>query len=328
MTTGTVYWVDHFVVNVADVPRWAAFHEKLLGAYKKPGPRGVFQMVGPCIIGAFDVKFSLPPAGAVGHGLPRFGYYIDKADIPSHLRRLDAVGAARSEPVYVTNEGEPGTAVYWQDPDGNNFEFWAPDRLPDGALNVLSSERVGRLSHATYESRDLERTADFFRAYCDVERDRSQDIASDTLVLRLAAGARIVYKKVETLGGRTTGMGLHDAHTALLVPQASLYPNYRRLWAGVPEWGEDPIACKSGEAMEALPPRTARHASPQGRQFYTVVGKGDDFYDWDTNLFHFIGGTPSNGSMATYEAQTVGANMAEWEAEHGNVDGFRAMALG
>lgn len=328
MTTGTVYWIDHFVVNVNDVSRWAAFHEKLLGAYKKPGPRGIFQMVGPCIIGAFDVTFALPPGGDIGRGLPRFGYYIDKADIATHLRRLEANGVVHSEPTYVTNEGDAGTAIYWQDPDGNQFEFWASDDPPDGALNTLSSERVGRLSHATYESRDLERTAGFFHRYCDVERDRSAGIAADTLVLKLAAGARIVYKKVDKLGGRTTGMGLSDAHTALLVPQASLLPNYRRLWAGVPEWGLDPIACKAGETPESLPARTARHVSPQGRQFYNVVGKGDDFYDWDTNLFHFIGGTPTGNSMASYEAQTAGANMAEWKAEHGNTDGYREMVLG
>ena len=323
-----MYWIDHFVLNSEDVPRWAAFNAKLLGAYEKPAVRGVFQMVGPCLIGAFEAKAPLPPAGELGRALPRYGYYIDKADIATHVRRLDANNVVHSEPTYTASGGEAGTAIYWQDPDGNQFEFWAPDRPPEGALNSLSSERVGRLSHATFESRDLDRTAEFFKRYCEVERERNAGIAADTLALRLAGGARMVYKHVDKLGGRTSGMGLSDAHTALTVHQDSLLPNYRRLWAGIPEWGIDPMACKPNETPESLPARSARHGSPQGRRFYVEIGKGDDFYDWDTDLFHFIGGTPAGGSMATYEPQIIGAYMEAWEREHGNLDGFRAMVLG
>ena len=326
--TGPVYWIDHYVLNSEDVPRWAAFNTKLLGAYDKPAVRGVFQMVGPTLIGAFEAKAPLPPAGALGRGLPRYGYYIRTADIPKHLARLNALGVAHSAPVHTAADGEAGTAIYWQDPDGNDFEFWAPDAPPAGALEVLSSEGVGRISHAVFESRDLERTAEFFKRYCEVDRVRDADIAPDTLVLRLAAGSRIVYKKVERFSGRTTGTGLSDVHTALTVHEDSFFPNYRRLWAGLPEWGNDSMACKPGQTPETLPARTARHGSPEGRQFYDLVAKGDDFFDWDTNQFHFVGGTPHNRSLASYDGHTVGFFVANWEREHGTLDGFRDMVIG
>jgi catechol 2,3-dioxygenase-like lactoylglutathione lyase family enzyme len=326
--TGAVYWIDHFVLNSEDVPRWAAFNTKLLGAYDLPAVRVIFQAVGPILIGAFEAKAPMPPTAGVGKGLPRYGYYIDKGDVDAHVRRLDANGVPHSGPIRTAADGEAGTAVYWQDPDGNQFEFWAPDTLPEGAMVKTSSAGVGRISHATFESRDLDRTADFFKRYCDLERVRDAGIAADTLVLRLASGARLVYKKVDTLGGRSTGMGLSDVHTALTVHQDSFFPNYRRLWAGLPAWGADPLAREPGVGVDALPARTVRHGSPEGRQFYAAVEKGDDFFDWDTNLFHLVGGTPANGSMAVYEGHTVGAYMAAWEKEHGNLDGFRAMVVG
>ncbi len=150
-----------------------------------------------------------------------------------------------SKPQRNETDGEPGTAIYWQDPDGNQFEFWAPDTLPDGAMTDATDAGVGRISHATFESRDLERTADFFRRYCDLERVRTAGVANDTLVLRLASGSLIVYKLDDQLGGLTTGMGLRDAHTALCVERESFFPYNRRLWGGIPEWGADANACES-----------------------------------------------------------------------------------
>ncbi|HEV8021943.1 MAG TPA: VOC family protein [Candidatus Lustribacter sp.] len=327
-TTGPVYWIDHFVLNSADVPRWEAFNEAVLGAtFHGPAPRGVFQKVGAGTIGAFRAEKPLPPSAGVARGLPRYGYFIDQRDIDAHVRRLQAHGVAYDGPHRTTAEGEAGIALAWEDPDGNQFEFWAPDALPAGAMAEATPVGVGRISHATFESRDLERTADFFARYCDLKPVRSADIPAGTLVLPLAGGARLIYKEVTALGGRTTGMGLADAHTALCVHDDSFFPNYRRLWAGVAEWGEDSTACGPGQSRETLPARTARHGSKEGRQFYALVNKGDDFFDWDTNQFHFIGGAPKNGSMAEYEAHIVGVYIAAWEREHGNLDGFGAMAV-
>ena len=327
--TGPVYWIDHFVLNSEDVPRWEAFNAAILGAtFHGPAPRGVFQKVGAGTIGAFRADKALPKSAGVGRGLPRYGYFIERADVEAHLRRLEMNGVAHGSPTRTAAEGDAGIAIAWEDPDGNQFEFWAPDALPDGAMAEATSVGVGRISHATFESRDLERTADFFARYCDLERLRNSDIPADTLVLRLAGGARLIYKEVTALGGRTTGMGLADVHTALTVHEDSFFPNYRRLWASVAEWGENSTACEPGESLESLPARTARHGSKEGRQFYSLVNKGDDFFDWDTNQFHFIGGTPENGSMAEYEAHIVGHYIDAWEREHGNLDGFGANVTG
>src|SRR6185312_13774142 len=103
-----------------------------------------------------------------------------------------------------TADGDTGISLIFQDPDENQFEFWAPDVLPDGAMARPSSVGVGHLSHGVFESRDLERTADFFKRYFELDRVRNADIAAGTLVLRLAAGGRLVFKLVQTLGGRTT----------------------------------------------------------------------------------------------------------------------------
>lgn len=325
--TGPVHWIDHWVITSADIPRWGAFNAQLLGAHTIASPRGIFQQVGPIHIGAFPCEAPLPPADALGHGLPRFGYYVDKADIAAHLARLEALGVPHTQPRRMTDEGETGTAIFWQDPDGNAFEFWAPDAPPAGALHDLSPKGVGRISHAVFPSRDLQRSAAYFERFAELEALRSPDLARDTAVLPLASGGRIVYKLTDRIRGRTAGSEPSAAHTALTVHQDSFFPNYRRVWAELPEWGTDHYARRPGEDMTSLPARRARHPSPEGIKFYAAVGEGDDIYDWDTNKWHFVGGTP-HGSMAVYDAHTVGAYMDAWERERGSLDGFRAMATG
>jgi predicted enzyme related to lactoylglutathione lyase len=314
---GVVHWIDHYVLCTTDVERYTKFHCELLGAEVFPDPRGflrdigVFLTFGRMRVGGFDNKAPLPPTLGLRKGLPRYGLYIDAADIDRHLRRLDAVGAIHSQPERVTNEGEAGTTIYWQDPDGNQFEFWAPDVLPEGALAGCGPERVGLISHAVFESRDLERTATFFERYCAAERIVAT--RPDTLALRLAGGARIIYHKVDTLGGRTTGMGLRDTHTALLVRSEDFVPNYQRLWAELPEWDYNPIERKPIENPGALPARTVLHPTPGGKRCKEITGRGDDFLDWDTNMFHFFGGTPVGDSLAVYEGLSTEDYLTEFE---------------
>ena len=329
---GTVQWIDHYVVCSEDVPRWAAFHAQVLGAVTLPDPGGklpgVFQSVARIRHGGFTALAPMPPTKGLGAGLPRYGYYVYAADIDAHLRRLDAAGALHGDPFRTAADGEPGTSIQWQDPDGNQFEFWAPDELPAGAMTECGPERVGRISHGVFESRDLERTAAFFKRYCDLDPVRNPDVAADTLVLRLGAGGRLVFKKVDRLGGRTTGMGLADAHTALLVHDDDFFPNYRRVWTDLPEWDFDPRGGKTIEHPETLPPRTVLHPSPAGRRFHALAQRGDDFFDWDTNLFHFYGGTPIDGSLAVYEGHAVEDYIDDWHRAHGTYDGFRDMVFG
>ena len=250
---GTIYWIDHYLVNTNDTVRWEAFHAVVLGAVAWPDPngrakqRGYFQDITRngrggrgTNHGAFISPMPLPPTAGLGQGLPRYGFYILPADIDYHRRRLEQAGAICSGPQRITSEGEPGTAIYWQDPDGNQFEFWAPDEMPAGAMTGCSPVRVGRISHGVYQSRDLDRTAALFDRYCALEPHRNADVAADTLVLPLGAGGRLVFKKVDALQRRTTGFGLNDAHTALIVRREDFLPNLRRMWADLPEWDYDP----------------------------------------------------------------------------------------
>jgi len=319
-TTGTVHWIDHYVTNSEDIPRWAAFHTKVMGAVTLDDPSGklpgVFQQVGKIRHGAFRSHRPIPPTKGVGKGLPRYGYYIERDAIDAHLRRLEEAGGPHSEPIRTSAFGEAGTAIYWQDPDGNQFEFWAPDVMPEAAMDGCSSAGVGRISHGTFESRDLERTAAFFKQYCELEPIRNADIADDVLALRLAAGGRLVFQLTAELGARTTGMGMRDVHTALLVHKDSYFANYRRIWDTLPEWDFDPAGEQLVVGGETMPARTVLHPSPAGRRFHALTQRADDFIDWDTNLWHFYGGTPLGPSLATYKGHSIEYYIAEWVREH------------
>lgn len=328
-----VHWIDHYVICTNDLERYEAFHAKVLGAKTLPDVSGqlrdfgIFQTVGSMRVGGFTNPTPLPPTRGLGKGMPRFGYFIDKADVDAHLRRLDEAGAQHTDPMRTSAEGDAGTVLYWQDPDGNQFEFWAPDVLPAGAMHGCGPERVGRISHGVYESRDLERTAAFFKRYCGLDPVKNADIAAGTLVLRLAAGGRLVFHAVEELEGRTTGCGLRDQHTALLVRHEDFFSNYGRVWAELPEWDVDLFFSgkrPGPQELRALPARTALHPSLGGRRFRELTGRGDDIFDWDTNMFHFYGGTPIGGdSLAVYEGHSIERYVIEWEKAHGNVEGLR-----
>jgi predicted enzyme related to lactoylglutathione lyase len=333
---GTVYWIDHYVICTNDIDRWAAFHAKVLGGKLRPDPAGaligygIFQDVASIRHGGFIAQAPLPPTRGLGKGMPRYGYYVFAADIDAHLKRLDEAGALHSAPIRTAAEGEPGTVIYWQDPDGNQFEFWAPDVLPAGAMDGHGAERVGRISHGVFESRDLDRTAAFFARYCALEPERSAGIASGTLVLRLAAGARLVFRKVDELEGRTTGCGLRDAHTALVVRDEDFFPNYARVFADLPEWDFNAVTGKVNEtpdALRKLPARTAQHPSPGGLKFKAATLRGDDFFDWDTNMFHFFGSAPVGDSYARYEGHAVEDMLNDWARTHGSLESLRDLVL-
>ena len=148
---GTVHWIDHYVICSEDIPRWEAFHTQVLGAVTCTDLGGqipgIFQDIGRIRHGGFRAKRPMPPTKGLGVGLPRYGYYIDAADIDAAVARLKAAGAIHGKPFRTSADGEPGTSIYFQDPDGNQFEFWAPDVMPAGAMVECSSARVGRISH-------------------------------------------------------------------------------------------------------------------------------------------------------------------------------------
>jgi hypothetical protein len=263
------------------------------------------------------VSEPLEPSPGLGKGLPRHGLYIRQEDVDAHLRRLDEYGVPHLEPERTSAAGEEGISIVWEDPDGNQFEFWAPDRMPEGAMTHTTPVGVGRISHAIYESRDLQRAADHFDTYCAVEPAANADVDKDTLVLPLVGGARVVYKQVDTIHQRTGGWGkLHATHAALVVQDNDFWPNYERMWERVPEWEWNRGTQQFVGGGPDLPARTARHGSPAGRRWFDVRGRGDDWYDYDTNCFHFMGGVPRDSAFGDYVPHTMEWHLPEYLEAH------------
>lgn len=316
---GAVHWIDHYVVGTNDMVAWTDWAVNATGLTRRPliglttaaRKRNIkitcflWWPGGSCRIGAFLQPEIFPPAKSLGHELPRCGFYIWQKDIDKHLRRLEQHRIPHSEPMSIATEGEAGTVIYLSDPDGNQYEFWAPEQMPKGAMEICTVEKVGRISHIVHGARDLARTAAFFKKYCNIQAEQGPKIGEGTLVLRLRAGGRIVYKLVVQVDERVSGHGSWwDMHTALTVRQEEFLPNYRRMWAGVPEEeGYKADLNLSREQEEALPARTGLHRSPVGLKWKEICDRGDEFYDWDCHSFHFVGGKPleNDGSMALYE---------------------------
>ena len=223
-----------------------------------------------------------------------------------HLRRLDQHKIPHSGAIRTAADGDDGTIIYFADPDGNQYEFWAPSQMPEGAMEIATEEKVGRISHCVYGARDLGRTAAFFEKYCGIGRSKILRPPREHLVLRLRAGGRLVYKLVDKVDERVSGHGTWwDMHTALTVRQEEFLPNYRRMWDGIPEEeGYKADLNLSLEQQEALPARTGLHRSPVGIRWKEICDRGDEFYDWDCHSFHFMGGKAlkADGSMTLYEA--------------------------
>jgi predicted enzyme related to lactoylglutathione lyase len=321
---GTIYWIDHYAVGTNDLPRWVKFNEELLGAktvpVNRPDPMNIFQdFPSGGRHGGFKQLVPLPATKAPGQAFPRYGFYIHEEDIDHHLRRLDACQAPHSDPIRTSADGEEGTAIQWVDPDGNQFEFWAPKKLPEGVMDNCGPQRVGRISHGVFESRDLQRTADFFDHYCALSPMASSELDNETLVLPLAAAGRLVFKKTEKPGERTTGRGiLRDVHTALVLRREDFFPSYERMWAELPEWEFDAErdGIYAGD-WESLTARTAVHPSGAGRRWFAAWGRGDDWYDPDTNLFHFYGGEPKGDTMMSYEGRGLDEYAKAYLEAHG-----------
>lgn len=318
---GAVHWIDHFVVGTNDISTWVEWAVNATGVVRRPiaqlttaarkknAPIFCFLPLdhGSCRFGAFLQPEIYPASKGLGEDTPRYGFFIRPEEIDEHLKRLDQHGIPHSNPIRVTTEGDEGTAIYFEDPDGNQYEFWAPVHMPDGAMEVSTPLKVGRISHAVYGSRDLERTAAFFKRYCGLRQMDRPEIPEDTLVLRLLCGARIVFKLVDKVDERVAGhRPWWDMHTALTVRHEEFLSNYRRLWDELPEEKDtkENLALPLEEEI-ALPARTALHPSPAGVKWKKVYKRGDDFFDWDGHLFHFYGGIPlrEDGSLAVYQAK-------------------------
>ncbi|HZT07393.1 MAG TPA: VOC family protein [Chloroflexota bacterium] len=307
---GAIHWIDHFAVPTSDLDRWVDWAENVLGAKESWGATGEshgprfaeFRNLGGSHIIGFVQSTPIPPNAGLGKAHPRYGFYVNAADIDEHRRRLDQLNVPHTDPVRVSDGGEPGTAIYFEDPDANQYELWAPNRLPDGAMDKMSALKVGRISHGVHESRDLARTAEFYTRYCGIDPMAGADIPDDTLVFPMVAGSRLIFKKVDSLdvrtGGSTKWRGVHNAY---IVRADEFMSAYQRVWSELSEWDfdqrkDDPIADPA-----ALPARTGMHGSEAGRKWKAMYGRGDQIYDPDTNSFHFVGGSSAGPNLATYE---------------------------
>jgi extradiol dioxygenase family protein len=320
---GTIYWIDHFAVPSNDLGRWVKFQLEVLGARleringltteaRQRGQGGVaaFCRTPYSMVDGFLASEQLPTAAEPGAGLPRFGFFIRAEDVDQHLRRLDEQQVPHTDPIRTSAEGQEGTAIRFADPDGNQLEFWAPARMPAGAMAGATPVGVGRISHAVYESRDLGRTADFFDRFASLDPIKSADIEKDTLAMPLAGGGRIVYHRVDELGPLTLARAAGGPHAALTVRDEDFWGNYRRMWGTLTE-GERPEAEAVQADFAALPARTVMHGSGGGRRWFKMFGRGDDFYDWDANAFHFIGSVGMDQSPElTYRAHSM-----DWHSE-------------
>jgi catechol 2,3-dioxygenase-like lactoylglutathione lyase family enzyme len=318
---GAVHWIDHHVVGTNDMVAWADWAVNATGlprrpiggittaARKKNVPIMCFLWWegGSCRIGAFLQSEVFRPSKELGKDTPRCAFYVRPEDIDLHLRRLDHHKIPHTDPMRTAAEGDEGTAIYFEDPDGNQYEFWAPVEMPQGAIEICTSEKVGRISHVVYGSRDLARTAAFFDKYCGLKPVNSSGIAEGMLVLRLRAGGRIIYKRVDRVDERVAGHGpWWDMHTAFTVREEEFLPNYRRMWEGLPEEKDTKENLKEPvEKEDTLPARTGLHRSPVGYRWKEIYERGDEFYDWDGHAFHFYGGIPlkNDGSLALYRGK-------------------------
>lgn len=309
---GAPYWIDHYVVATSDLARWEGFCANVLGATEpwgdtEPPPGqarfGGFLHLGGSHVAAFVQQRPIPPGKGLGTGCPRYGLYVRQEEIDEHLRRLDEHGVPHTDAVHRSDYGEPGVSILFEDPDQNQLEFWAPDRMPDGAMDGSSPVDVGRISHAVLESRDLDRTATFYSRYCSLDPLRGSDVANDYLVCPFLGGARLIFKKVDALDVRTGGSTLwRGVHNAYAIRDDEFLPAYKRAWDALSEWDYDNQAQGAHPDPSSLPARTGMHGSVAGRRWKAMYGRGDQFYDWDTNSFHFVGGSSASPTMATYEA--------------------------
>ena len=329
---GVAHWIDHIVVPTNDIGAWVQWAENVIGVEHKPigglttrdrnSNRPIASFVdigdGSCHFGAFLQTEALPESKGLGADYPRYGFYIRPEDVDAHLLRLEQTGTVHADPVATTAEGEEGTAIYLQDPDGNQFEFWAPKVMPAGAMEVSTTLGVGRISSAVYGSRDLQRTASIYERYCGLQRAEGQDIPEDTLVLPLASGGRLVYHLTDRVDARLTGHGPWFAmHFAFTLPADQYLVNYERLWAEVVEEEDTKESLGLSEADEdELPARTGLHGSPTGKKWKEMYKRGDEIYDWDGHAFHFIGGisVTGDGSLATYRPKEQHEYLAELAA--------------
>ena len=281
----------------------------------------------PHHVGVFVAHEILPRNTAeLGKATPSVAFYALPEDMDAHRERLEQAdefarnpgpglstlagtrlqrGIPYSDPVRTTIGGEEGTVLYFEDPDGNQWEFWAPDEMPDGAMNNRTPFGVGRIARLSFGCAELERNAKFFSRYCGLEPIATES-NFDTLVMPLVGGPRIIYQRLDGHDARAREKVGAGVHAALSLPADDLIPMLEEMWADLPENEPDGSGIVADEG-EFLPPHTEMHSSPVGRRWKEMLGRGDFFSDWDGNLFHFFGiySNREDGALIDYETRSI-----------------------
>lgn len=294
----------------------------------------------PHHIGVFTVPEPMPEdVPGLGKATPRSALYVRTEDLDQHLARLEKAdqwarnpgpgwstlagrrsdrGIPYSDSIRTAIGGEEGTVVYFEDPDGNQWEFWAPDEMPEGAMSSKTRLGVGRIARITFGCREVENNAEFFARYGGLEATAIGS-NSEILVLPLAFGARLVYEKRDVKETRTkdgTGVGVH---VALAVEKDDLLQMLEEMWADLPEWNADGSGDVVAEEGKFLPPHTEMHGSPVGRRWKQMLGRGDYFSDCDGHMFHFYGiySNRKDGSLIDYDARETEEYLEDLAKEKG-----------
>jgi len=334
---GAVHWIDHFVAPTNDMVKWEKFIEGALGGrlghrgglstvqYNRGGYVRSFYDVGRHEIGGFLQLDMLPAPHPLGHGLPRYGFFVRPEDIAGHLRRFNELKVEHSDPLQISDGGDEGTVVYFRDTDANEYELWAPKHLPPGAMESGNPTGLGRISHVVLESRDLDRTLDFHGELLALDPIYSADIPKDRLVLRQAGGGRIIFQRIgpddETRGG-TQWFGVHSA---LAIRTEHWDEAYGRVWKRTKD-GRKYMGYKDAPGIEKRRELTEPFTSHPGSVLRGEWGdpnrRGENFCDWDNNEFHFTNGKFAPGDTSVYEvvkgmAAIPGENPPYWVEARG-----------
>ena len=313
---GAVHWIDHFVIGTNDILRWEAFTEQALGGhlahkaglttgqYNRGGYIRSFYDVGRHELAAFLQLDMLPAPRPLGQGLPRYGFYVRQNEIAGHLARFDALGVEHTDPMQISHGGEPGTVVYFRDPDHNEYELWAPRSLPPGAMDSNNATGLGRISHVVLESRDLDRTRTFNGELFSLDEIYSADIPKDVLVYRLAGGGRMLFQQIEP---DTETRGGHDwfgVHTALTIREEDWNSSYERVWSQTHD-GRKYMGYRDAPdratRRQLVAPFTSLPGSVLRGEWGDPNQRGENFCDWDNNEFHFTRGRFARGDTSLYE---------------------------
>jgi catechol 2,3-dioxygenase-like lactoylglutathione lyase family enzyme len=151
-----VQTIDHIAIPVRDLRRNQDFYVDVLGLKLKTtrrnpdgSPRQTYVLAGENIIG-----LHLPgvQARSSASGAPRIGVSVSPSRFAEASENLKAAGHSFRGPIDHGEETPFAQSIYFDDPDGNHFEFCVRRDGPSGEC----------ISHTLFETRDLNKAITFY----------------------------------------------------------------------------------------------------------------------------------------------------------------------